>query len=442
MFTKRLISLYIIVSLLMALGFSFQFHFLIFASMLPLLLSLFSLTVFLEKIRFSSDVKVERVLSDRFIVKGGVLTVKLKVINCKGALSKGFQLDDRFPGESLTLIKGELPVELKADDSGRTEVEYVLEGGREGSFAIGPIYFSFKDKFGFFSFSREIKEFSFVTVLPGVSELKKTFFGESEKHYLWIGPYKSKSKGLSTDYYSSREFQPGDDLRFIDWKATARLGKPVVKEFEARTGRKLVIIADTGESMAGEKLSYLKKAVLLLSSQAIRKGDLVGVLIPTVSGILLPRETSIYVKPGSTVPHFYSILKVSSLLQCFGKPDFSRAIEFLCKRVGAPAKILLVSDLEDFDDKRVYEALEEAVSIGYSVVVVSPSTYLFKRPEQIFPGRDEFSVVSTLHMVEEERERRQRNILKLKGLGVEVYDVGPGDFLPMMIKAYHIMRVK
>ncbi len=290
MFTKRVISVYVGSFSLMVLGAVFQLPLLILVSTVPLFISFLSLLFSLEQIMFSSNIKVERVLSERFIVEGGFLTVKLEVSNCKNKLLKKFFLNDEFPSDSLTLVEGKLPVKVETNDLGEVKAEYVLKGRREGTFTIGPIYFSFQDKLGFFRFSREIKNFSFVTVLPRVSELKKVFVGEREKRYFWIGPYTLKSKGLSTDYYSSREFQPGDDLRFIDWKATARLGKPIIKEFEARTGRVLVIIIDTGESMAGEKLNYLKKAVLFLASQAIRNGDLIGIIIPTVSGVLLPRK--------------------------------------------------------------------------------------------------------------------------------------------------------
>ena len=64
------------------------------------------------------------------------------------------------------------------------------------------------------------------------------------------GLHRSPKKGFSVEFAEYRAYQPGDDLRFIDWKIAARSNKWVVKQFEEETNLRATIILDVSRSMA------------------------------------------------------------------------------------------------------------------------------------------------------------------------------------------------
>jgi uncharacterized protein (DUF58 family) len=98
------------------------------------------------------------------------------------------------------------------------------------------------------------------------------------------GEYSSVFRGRSLDYDDLREYVPGDEVRDIDWKATARHGSPLVKRYVANRRQKVVLVVDTGRGMAalaasGEPKSSVAVMVCgVLGYLALRHGDTVGLV--------------------------------------------------------------------------------------------------------------------------------------------------------------------
>ncbi len=98
------------------------------------------------------------------------------------------------------------------------------------------------------------------------------------------GEYASVFRGRSLDYDDLREYVPGDEIRDIDWKATARHGSPLVKRYVATRKQTVLLVVDTGRSMAatapsGEPKRDIAVAVAgMLGYLAVRHGDLVGLV--------------------------------------------------------------------------------------------------------------------------------------------------------------------
>ncbi|MGV8884077.1 MAG: DUF58 domain-containing protein [Microbacteriaceae bacterium] len=122
------------------------------------------------------------------------------------------------------------------------------------------------------------------------------------------GEYFSVFHGRSLEFDDLRPYVPGDEIRDIDWKATARLGSPMIKRFIAARKHTLLLIVDTGRAMAalaehGEnKRDLAVLAAGTLSYIATRHGDRVAL----VAG---DADHTLFVKPGSTEAHLERILQ-------------------------------------------------------------------------------------------------------------------------------------
>src|SRR5262249_60230039 len=93
----------------------------------------------------------------------------------------------------------------------------------------------------------------------------------------------ARPPGAATAPAGLRDYLPGDDVRHVNWKATARRDRPVTTELEAERGQQLVVALDCGRLMtapAGElpKLDHAVNAALLLAWGAQTQGDRVGLL--------------------------------------------------------------------------------------------------------------------------------------------------------------------
>ncbi|WP_227356321.1 DUF58 domain-containing protein [Haladaptatus salinisoli] len=104
------------------------------------------------------------------------------------------------------------------------------------------------------------------------------------------GEYKTSGRGIGIDPEEIREYVPGDSLRRIDWKATARLAHPHVREFEPQIDLRTAILIDHGESMATgaegrTKLDYARQVAISLVSYAFSEGEPLGLYAVDESGL-------------------------------------------------------------------------------------------------------------------------------------------------------------
>ena len=112
---------------------------------------------------------------------------------------------------------------------------------------------------------------------------------------LFGGEYQSAFKGLGMEFAEVREYQPGDDIRSIDWNVTARTGKPFIKKFEEERELTVMLVVDvsasgyfgTGDSL---KSDIMIEIAAVLGFSAIRNNDKVGLLLFSEIGRASCRE--------------------------------------------------------------------------------------------------------------------------------------------------------
>jgi uncharacterized protein (DUF58 family) len=112
------------------------------------------------------------------------------------------------------------------------------------------------------------------------------------------GLHRSPRKGFSVEFAEHRPYQPGDDLRYVDWKIAARADRWVVKQFEEETNLRALIVLDVSPSMAWRgaptrltKLAYAERLSAALALLLLRQRDAVGLVCfdERVRSTLVPR---------------------------------------------------------------------------------------------------------------------------------------------------------
>ena len=103
------------------------------------------------------------------------------------------------------------------------------------------------------------------------------------------GLHRSPRRGFSVEFAEHRPYQPGDDLRYLDWRIAARADRWVVKQFEEETNLRATIVLDVSRSMAWTgapggptprltKLAYAERLVAALALLLLRQRDAVGLI--------------------------------------------------------------------------------------------------------------------------------------------------------------------
>jgi uncharacterized protein (DUF58 family) len=115
-------------------------------------------------------------------------------------------------------------------------------------------------------------------------------------HLVRTGLHALRRRGEGRTFESLRDYVQGDDTRHLDWKATARRGKPMVREYEVERHQNVFLMLDAGRMMTARvgpltKLDYAVNAALLVAHAAVGQGDRVGLMVfaDQVLAYLAPR---------------------------------------------------------------------------------------------------------------------------------------------------------
>lgn len=183
------------------------------------------------------------------------------------------------------------------------------------------------------------------------------------------GLHRSPRKGFSVEFADYRPYQPGDDLRYIDWKIAARSDRWVVRQYEEETNLRATIVLDVSRSMAWTgaperltKLEYAERLSAALALLLLRQRDAVGLVRfdDRIRSAVAPRA-----RQGQW-------RRVVAALEEPGKGKASSAPEALqqaARLISRRGMIVLVSDLlMDLPD--VERAMRTLRAIGHEVVVL------------------------------------------------------------------------
>jgi uncharacterized protein (DUF58 family) len=119
---------------------------------------------------------------------------------------------------------------------------------------------------------------------------KMSIFAHRKARGMLDGEYGSVFKGRSLDFEDLRAYVPGDEVRDIDWKATARHGSPLIRRYVAVRRQTLLLVTDTGRNMAAtsadgeDKKDIAVMALGVLGYLALRHRDVVGLVAGDSTG--------------------------------------------------------------------------------------------------------------------------------------------------------------
>jgi uncharacterized protein (DUF58 family) len=156
----------------------------------------------------------------------------------------------------------------------------------------------------------------------------------------------ARKRGIGTEFSELREYNIGDDPRSIDWKATARRNRPLIRLLEPEQEQTVIILLDRGRLMTANIQGYQRfdfglNATLSLALTATQRGDRVGVGV-------FDRYLTTWIPPQQGQNHFSRILdRVSRIQPELLEPDYLGAVTTILKQQSRRALVVVITDIID-----------------------------------------------------------------------------------------------
>lgn len=180
---------------------------------------------------------------------------------------------------------------------------------------------------------------------------KMAIYAHEKVRSILDGEYGSVFKGRSMDFDDLREYIPGDDVKDIDWKATARSGSTLIRRYIAIRKHNIMLVVDTGRNMSATSADGKNKkqiAVMLagvMCTLALKHDDFIGLVYGD-------RERTKYLplKTGST--HAEQVLQEinKNIRDDVPQSNIAGQLEYLARNVHRKMIVFVISDETPFDD--------------------------------------------------------------------------------------------
>ncbi|MGA8903547.1 MAG: DUF58 domain-containing protein [Candidatus Bathyarchaeia archaeon] len=306
---------------------------------------------------------------------GETIKVTLEILNNLNVELNELHLEDQVPN-SLHLESGSNTFSLSLKPHERTEHFYEISAPRRGQYALGPLKATSMDTMRFRQFSLRIPGQDRVMILPQVEDLGQVDV-TARRVGPWPGTVPSRSVGPGTEFFELRLYSPGDELRRINWKASARQARLVTNEFETERVTDVLVALDCSESVLSSVFSFDAEELEVnlaasLCSQLLLQGNRVGLLVYGAERT--------WVSPAFGKHQLLRILSGLTITKA-GRAiipiDF--AVETIVNAV-LPARSV-IAFISPLMGDAIVEVVRSVAAAGYNVICVTPSIEASTRDE-------------------------------------------------------------
>jgi len=170
-----------------------------------------------------------------------------------------------------------------------------------------------------------------------------------------IGQHRSPYHGFSVEFSEHRSYEPGDEVKHIDWKLYGKTNRLYVKRYEEETNLRTHLILDTSRSMSYtsnkiSKLEYGSYLLAALSYLMISQQDAAGV-------VLFDEKIRSFIPPKSTPSHLNTLLNVLDVPEPGNNTKIESVLHQMAERINKRGLVIIISDLLD-EPKNVLNGLK------------------------------------------------------------------------------------
>jgi uncharacterized protein (DUF58 family) len=355
------------------------------------------------------------------------------IVENGSARSLDLQVRDEYPAgfrASAVFLRGQ------ASPGQTARLGYTLWPPRRGDFSFGDVNLRYPSTLGLFVRQARYPAVAAVKVYPNLLAMRQLDILARRSADETVGLRRTRLSGQGTEFERLRDYVPDDDERRINWKATARRGKPVSMEYESERSQNLVLMLDCGRLMAASanlltKLDHALNTGLLLAHSATRRGDRIAL-------ISFGDRVDLYLPPRRGRRWLFVLLDALHARQAQPvEPDFGRAFAWLASQRLRRSLVVLFTDLAEPAACQELVANLARAAQRHLVVCVTLADPAIQTPAARIP-RDSQSLYEKAiaqRLIEERREV----LAQVRARGVVSVDV-PSERLLTAVRYLSMLR--
>ncbi len=312
----------------------------------------------------------ERTLSRDRLQVGSDVDVTLVLRNDGPSLDLVEVLDGL--SSELKVVRGTNHAVVSLPEGETLVLTYTLRPTLKGEYRIGPTRVRVLDPLALGVEDAVAIGDSRVVVAPVMEDLRRAQLGPRRTRP-WFGHVTSRQIGTGLEFWGIREYVPGDEVRRINWKASARLDRIFSNEYEGERSGDVVIILDARrESAVGtptvNAVEYGVRAALGVAEHVLASKNRVGLIVQ--------RDVLDWVPPAFGRKQLYRILDHLVHVRAGGEWPYSFVSWVLSRYFPRDSLVVLISPLTD---RTAPDAVANLVALGYDVAVIAPSPLEIER---------------------------------------------------------------
>ncbi|MCC6483238.1 MAG: DUF58 domain-containing protein [Armatimonadetes bacterium] len=345
-------------------------------------------------------------------------------------------------------VKDSPPEELFASHAGRSalalpglsaELVYNVRPAKRGEYTFGPVSIRMSSQIGLICRQWAQPAAQSVRVLPNVTTTREHALLARENRLNLMGVHLSRLRGTGLEFNSLRDWMPGDGMRNVEWKATARRRKLIAREYEFERSQNIILTLDLGRTMARQviegpkmipmtKADYAINTSVLLAWVATQARDQVGLAA-------FGQEMQTLVPPGKGPGCFDRIMQALTPLEAGAEePNYRAVFLRLAYTVRRRSLFIVMTDLIDpVSSESLLQDLHY-LTARHLILVVAISDYelkdiLQKRPEterELYRQTVAASVMAD----------RRRALAEFEARGILTLDVAPAEATVATLNKY------
>jgi uncharacterized protein (DUF58 family) len=261
-----------------------------------------------------------------------------------------------------TLVTDGLPTRLTLTAGKQTETSYSVTPTMRGEVRFLPAEVRLRSRWGLCELLERLGTEEMRRVYPDFTQVARYAWLAGDRRLQEIGIKTYQLRGQGTDFKQLSEYRRGDSVRHIDWRATLRLNKPIVREFQDERDQCVMMLIDCGRRMrADDRLSAIGtthfdqvlNAVMLLTYVALQQGDAVGAM---TFGTPPDLERSFGARKGA---HTLNALmgRLSGVQPTPTHSDYVAAAQRMLRTQQKRALVIVITNFRDEDSSELGHAL-------------------------------------------------------------------------------------
>jgi uncharacterized protein (DUF58 family) len=310
---------------------------------------------------------------------------------------------------------------------------YHVTPPERGDFAFGTLYLRCRTPLGLLIRSVTIPASAAVKVYPNVSQIREYELLARQDRASQMGLRHTKRVGVGLEFERLREYRPDDEPRRVDWKATARRGLLMTREFEIERSQNVMLILDLGRTMASRlealtKVDLAVNACVLIAYVAALADDRVGLYtFAAEPGPLLPPARG----KGQVLRLLEALYRVRGGTE---EANYRTAFASLSGQLRKRALVIVFTDLIDPDSSRRLIETVPMLASKHLVVCVAFGDHELTALIGSKPAMsdDVYRQAVAISMLED----RRLAIAELSRRGVLVVDASPSDLAVAVVNKY------